>query len=90
MNKLNTAKAPNIKHDSPEVKEVVDFAERLRYVLELKINKLSIAMQKSNIRSETDMIMIRIQALEWVQGQIQDIILNNVTRDWPVYNNDDD
>jgi hypothetical protein len=40
MNKLNTARAPNIKHDSPEVKEVVDFAERLRYVLELKIKKL--------------------------------------------------
>jgi hypothetical protein len=30
--------------------------------------------------------MIRIQALEWVQGQIQDIILSNVTTDWPVYN----
>jgi hypothetical protein len=32
--------------------------------------------------------MIRIQALEWVQGQIQDTILNNVTTDWSVYNND--
>jgi hypothetical protein len=41
-------------------------------------------MQKSNIRGETDMIMVRIQALEWVQGQIQNIILNNVTTDWPV------
>ena len=39
-NNLNTAKAPYIKHDSPEVKEVVDFADRLRYVLELNINKL--------------------------------------------------
>ena len=28
-----------------------------------------------------DMTMIRIQALEWVQGQIQDLILNNVTTD---------
>ena len=54
-------------------------------MLELKINKLRIAMQKSNIRAETDMLMIRIQALEWVQGRIQDIILNNVTTDWPVY-----
>jgi hypothetical protein len=32
------------------------------------------------------MLMIRIQALEWVQGTIQDLILNNVTTDWPVYN----
>jgi hypothetical protein len=29
MNNLNTARAPNIKAKSPEVKEVVDFAERL-------------------------------------------------------------
>jgi hypothetical protein len=43
-------------------------------------------MQKSHIRGETDMIMIRIQALECVQGRIQHLILNNVTRDWPVYN----
>jgi hypothetical protein len=43
-------------------------------------------MRKSNTPFEGDMIMIRIQALEWVQGTIQDLILNNVTRDWPVYN----
>jgi hypothetical protein len=34
------------------------------------------------------MTMIRIQALEWVQGQIQDLILNNVTTDWPIYDDD--
>jgi hypothetical protein len=47
-------------------------------------------MQKSNTHLDADMNMIRIQALEWVQGQIQDIILNNVTTDWPVCNDDDD
>ena len=82
----NIAKAPYIKHNSPEIKEVVDFAERIRYVLELKINKLRTIMQKSDNHYEADMTMIRIQALEWVQGRIQDLILNNVTRDWPVYN----
>jgi hypothetical protein len=82
----NTAKAPYIKHNSPEIKEVVDFAERIRYVLELKINKLRTIMQKSDNHYEAYMTMIRIQALEWVQGRIQDLILNNVTRDWPVYN----
>jgi len=35
------------------------------------------------------MSMIRIKALEWVQGTIQDLILNNITTDWPVYNDDD-
>jgi hypothetical protein len=28
------------------------------------------------------------QALEWVQGQIQDLILDNGTTDWPLYDND--
>ena len=89
MNRLNTARAPNIKHDSPEVKEVVDFAERVRYVLELKINKLRTIMQNSDNHYDADMTTIRIQALEWTQGQIQDIILNNVTTDWPVYDDDE-
>jgi hypothetical protein len=35
------------------------------------------------------MAIITIQALEWVQGNIQDIILN-VTTAWPVYNDDDE
>jgi hypothetical protein len=36
LNKVNTAKAPYyIKHDSPEVKEAVDFADTFWYVLEL-------------------------------------------------------
>ncbi|MFL6378086.1 MAG: hypothetical protein ACJ72R_11565 [Nitrososphaeraceae archaeon] len=68
------------------VKEVVNFAERLRYVLELKINKLRIDMQKSNTHVDKDRLMIKIQVLEWVQGNIQDIVINNVTRNWPVYN----
>jgi hypothetical protein len=89
LNKCNIARAPNIQANSPEVKEVVDFAERLRYVLALKINKLGIAMRKSNTPLEGDMMMmIRIQALEWVQGTVQDLILNNVTTDWPVYDDE--
>jgi hypothetical protein len=31
---------------------------------------------------------IRIQALEWVQGKIQDLILNNVTTDYPFYDDE--
>jgi hypothetical protein len=34
-NNLNTARASNIKHDSPEVKDVVNFADRFWYILEL-------------------------------------------------------
>src|SRR5918911_2513697 len=86
---MNTAKAPYIKHDSPEIKDVVNFADRFWYVLELKIKRLRAIVQKSNNHYDADMTMIRIQALEWTQGQIQDIILNNVTTDWPIYDNDD-
>jgi hypothetical protein len=45
---LNTAKAPNIRHDSPEVKDVCYFAERVRHMLDVKINHLRTAMQKSH------------------------------------------
>jgi len=82
---LNTARAPNIKANSPEVKEVVDFGERVRYMLDVKINQLRMVMRRTKTPIKSDMLMIRIQALEWVQGRIQDIILNNVTTDWPVY-----
>jgi len=34
-NNLNTARAPNIKHDFPEVKDVVNFTDGFWYVLEL-------------------------------------------------------
>jgi hypothetical protein len=36
----------------------------------------------------SNMAMIRIQALQWVQGQMRDLILNNVTKDWPFCDND--
>jgi hypothetical protein len=40
MNSLNTARAPYIKHDSPEVKDVVNFADRFWYVLSLRKRSL--------------------------------------------------
>jgi hypothetical protein len=57
-------------------------------MLDVKINHLRIAMDKSDNLLASDMFMIRIQALEWVQGQIQDLILNNVTTDWPFYDDE--
>jgi len=53
-------------------------------MLDIKINHLRTAMQKSDNLPNIDMLMIRIQALEWVQGRI----LNDVTTDWPVYDDD--
>jgi hypothetical protein len=51
---MNTARAPNIKADSPEVKEVVNFADRFWYMLEVKIKKLRTIMQKSDNHNEAN------------------------------------
>jgi hypothetical protein len=47
-------------------------------IINNKINKLRIAMKKSTKPIEGDILIIRIQALEWVQGRIQDLILNGI------------
>ncbi|MFL6325967.1 MAG: hypothetical protein ACJ71I_00600 [Nitrososphaeraceae archaeon] len=57
-------------------------------MLDVKRNHIRTAMQKSDNLLSSDMLMIRTQALEWVQGQIQDIILDNITKDWPFYDDD--
>ena len=85
----NTAKAPDIKHTSPEIKDVCYFAERVRHMLDVKINHMRTAMEKSDNLLTSDMLMIRIQALQWVQGEIQDLMLDNVTTDYPFYDDDD-
>jgi hypothetical protein len=41
-NDFNTPRAPYIKYDSPEVKDVVKFADRFWYVLELKKKLITI------------------------------------------------
>ena len=63
---------------------ITDFAEKLRESLEAKINEFRLDMRGSYSLKEAGMLMIKIQALEWIQGRIQDLV-NNVTRNWPVY-----
>jgi hypothetical protein len=81
MNNLNTARAPNIKHDSPQVKDISYFAERVSHMLEVKINHLRIAMQKSDNLPNINMFMIMIQALEWVQLQIEHLVKSRVEKE---------
>jgi hypothetical protein len=63
---------------------IIDFAEKLRESLEAKINEFRLNMRGSYSLKEAGMLMIKIQALEWIQGRIQDLV-NIVTRNWPVY-----
>jgi hypothetical protein len=63
---------------SNNTNEIVDFAEKLRELLESKINEFRRDMRRSYSLKEADMLMIKIQALEWVQGRIQDLVVNKV------------
>jgi hypothetical protein len=54
-------------------------------MLDVKITQLRKAIQKSDTHFKSDMYMIRIQALESVQGKIQDLMLDKVTTDYPFY-----
>ena len=67
-NKLNTAKAPYIKHNSPKVKGVVNFADRFWYVLELKIKKLKIAIQKPDNHLDANIKDIKKHWLTWLSN----------------------
>jgi hypothetical protein len=49
------------------------FIDLIRHVFELD-KQASTIMQKPDNHLDADMAMIRIQALEWVQGTIQDIL----------------
>jgi hypothetical protein len=64
---------------------VVDFAEMLRDSINEKIKGCRDDVHESHNPVYNNSLLIEIQALKWVQGRIQDLILNNVTRDWPMY-----
>jgi hypothetical protein len=54
---------------------VVEFAETLRDLINEKINQCRDDMHESHNPVYNDSLMVEIQALEWVQGQIQDWLL---------------
>jgi hypothetical protein len=63
---------------------VVDFAETLRELLEDKINQSRSDIEEypiSHSRINADGLMIQIQAREWVQGQIHDLVINKERKD---------
>jgi hypothetical protein len=55
---------------------VVDFAEMLRESINEKINRCRDDMHESHNPVYNDGLLNEIQALEWVQGQIQDLVNN--------------
>jgi hypothetical protein len=59
----------------------VDLAERLREVLEAKINKCRTEMLDTHMPIEVERLQAQIMALQWVQGRIQDLVIGNESKD---------
>jgi hypothetical protein len=60
-------------------------AEMLRESINKKINRCRGDMYESHNPVYNDSLLIEIQALEWVQGQIQDLV-NNKERKEKIHN----
>jgi hypothetical protein len=63
----------------------VVLAEMLREVLEAKINGCSQKMLDTHMPIEVERLEAQIMACQWVQGRLQDIVINNEDR----YENND-
>jgi hypothetical protein len=59
----------------------VDLAERLRELLEAKINKCRREMLDTHMPIEVERIQAQIMAYQWVQGRIQDVVIENKSKD---------
>jgi hypothetical protein len=70
-----------MSNDNDDNNNIIDFAETLRESLEAKINEFRRDMRRSYSLKEADVLMIKIQALEWVQGRIQDLVINKVEKE---------
>jgi hypothetical protein len=56
---------------------VVDFAQMVRESVNEKIKDCRSNMHESHNPIYNDSLLVEIKALEWVQGQIQHLALNN-------------
>jgi hypothetical protein len=59
----------------------VDLAETLREVLDVKIRKCRKEMLDTHMSIEVERIQAQIMAYQWVQARIQDIVIENESKD---------
>ena len=59
----------------------VDLAEKLREVLDVKIRKCRKEMFDTHMPIEVERIEAQIMAYQWVQARIQDIVIENESKD---------
>jgi hypothetical protein len=55
----------------------VELAEMLRDVLDVKIRKCRKEMLDTYTQIEVERIQAQIMAYQWVQGRLQDLVINN-------------
>jgi hypothetical protein len=72
---MNTARA---KADiaTANTKEVVDFAETFRDLINEKINECRNGIHEFHNHIDKDRLLIEIRALQWAMGQISDLVNN--------------
>ena len=56
-------------------------ADMLQDVLEVKIRKCRKEMLDTYTQIEVERIQAQIMAYEWVQGRVQDLVINNEDKD---------
>jgi hypothetical protein len=59
----------------------VELAETLRDALDVKIRKCRKEMLDTYTQIEVERIQAQIMAYEWVQGRVQDLVINNEDKD---------
>jgi hypothetical protein len=66
----------------PQMREVdLTLAEKLQEVLEVKIRKCRREMLDTYMPIDVERIQAQIMAYQWVQGRIQDIVIENESKD---------
>ena len=72
---MNTARA-KAGIATANTKEVVDFAETFRDLINEKINECRNGIHEFYNHIDKDRLLIEIRALEWAMGQISDLVNN--------------
>jgi hypothetical protein len=59
----------------------VDLAETLRKLLDVKINKCRREILDTYMPIDVERLQAQIMALQWIQGRIQDLVIENESKD---------
>ncbi|MFL6368294.1 MAG: hypothetical protein ACJ72T_07060 [Nitrososphaeraceae archaeon] len=63
------------------IKLLVVLAEMLREVLDAKINQIRRDILDTYMPTEVERLEAQIMALQWVQGRLQHLLINNESKD---------